>query len=484
MAKPQNNRERLLLIRKGLERILDEYRGERKRWLDTLGDSSDLPTLRFDTKIKAVDNLLTELATVLYTLCREEGEGEGSQETRKLRSEETAKGAEEDRGGVPRIEYVKPTVTEGKRTGEKCKITDPDNGSVDREGNFVCVSEETADAMNRARLRELMELPNAHPSVAEKLGKWFASQKGKGRNRLVIVGGRWEVLERTTPSGKTLFRCKVCLRESVGPDKECPTMDCEGIEKRMLGEDTREREIEEGTTAGGELLCWARGVGCPPIPCRLIPGQCGIVRVNETGEVMREFPGRVIQGEEKAREWFEGVMGGDGNPCIGCPGTSGFECGGGCRLERDRDACEPYQAWLRRGEFVEDTLARQARGEYLPPLPLEDTIRLGGEEVKDRIAETEAQAILRLGAAENARKHTAEDIAGLKSFVKKALEVHFSKREILFADLGLIPLGEAVDLTELRVIQIAYQKAHETGKEKLAELIAGIERLWNEQNKK
>jgi protein gp37 len=34
---------------------------------------------------------------------------------------------------------------------------------------------------------------------------------------------RWRVLEKTTPSGKMLFQCSVCGRESPSPDKECKT---------------------------------------------------------------------------------------------------------------------------------------------------------------------------------------------------------------------------------------------------------------------
>lgn len=33
---------------------------------------------------------------------------------------------------------------------------------------------------------------------------------------------RWTRLERTTPSGKQLFRCSDCGRESPTPDKRCP----------------------------------------------------------------------------------------------------------------------------------------------------------------------------------------------------------------------------------------------------------------------
>ena len=33
---------------------------------------------------------------------------------------------------------------------------------------------------------------------------------------------RWTLLEKTTPSGKRLFRCEHCGRESIAPDKVCP----------------------------------------------------------------------------------------------------------------------------------------------------------------------------------------------------------------------------------------------------------------------
>ena len=32
----------------------------------------------------------------------------------------------------------------------------------------------------------------------------------------------WDVLDKTSPSGKTMFRCKTCGKESVTPDKRCP----------------------------------------------------------------------------------------------------------------------------------------------------------------------------------------------------------------------------------------------------------------------
>lgn len=41
---------------------------------------------------------------------------------------------------------------------------------------------------------------------------------------------RWVVCAHTSPSGKTLFSCAVCGRESVAPDKACPS-GCEVIER-------------------------------------------------------------------------------------------------------------------------------------------------------------------------------------------------------------------------------------------------------------
>lgn len=38
-----------------------------------------------------------------------------------------------------------------------------------------------------------------------------------------MSGLRWKKIEKTTPSGKVLFRCDWCGRESPTPDKVCPT---------------------------------------------------------------------------------------------------------------------------------------------------------------------------------------------------------------------------------------------------------------------
>lgn len=33
---------------------------------------------------------------------------------------------------------------------------------------------------------------------------------------------RWTLMDTTTPSGKRLFQCRTCKRESATPDKQCP----------------------------------------------------------------------------------------------------------------------------------------------------------------------------------------------------------------------------------------------------------------------
>lgn len=58
---------------------------------------------------------------------------------------------------------------------------------------------------NRALKRSLAEL-------ACKLKKLRGEQKAHGR---------WLVLKTTSPSGKTLFCCRVCGRTSPTPDKSC-----------------------------------------------------------------------------------------------------------------------------------------------------------------------------------------------------------------------------------------------------------------------
>lgn len=34
--------------------------------------------------------------------------------------------------------------------------------------------------------------------------------------------GNWRLLEKTSPSGKAMWKCRECGRESVTPDKTCP----------------------------------------------------------------------------------------------------------------------------------------------------------------------------------------------------------------------------------------------------------------------
>jgi hypothetical protein len=44
---------------------------------------------------------------------------------------------------------------------------------------------------------------------------------------------RWQILKEASPSEKTLYKCLICERISPTPDEKCPTMDCEGIERRL-----------------------------------------------------------------------------------------------------------------------------------------------------------------------------------------------------------------------------------------------------------
>lgn len=76
-------------------------------------------------------------------------------------------------------------------------------------GRLLSVCQECFD---RGRMFETMTRPKSGP-------------KGEGR---------WQVLNEVSPSGKTMFRCLICLRVSPTPDKECPTMDCSGIEDRIF----------------------------------------------------------------------------------------------------------------------------------------------------------------------------------------------------------------------------------------------------------
>ena len=36
---------------------------------------------------------------------------------------------------------------------------------------------------------------------------------------------RWQILYRTSPSGKTLYVCTICGRSSATPDKNCPSFE-------------------------------------------------------------------------------------------------------------------------------------------------------------------------------------------------------------------------------------------------------------------
>lgn len=68
----------------------------------------------------------------------------------------------------------------------------------------------------------------------------FLERKRKADTHAV----RWDTLEETSPSGKTLFKCRACGRVSPTPDKACPT-DCQQVVDReeWLGENRVRVEI-------------------------------------------------------------------------------------------------------------------------------------------------------------------------------------------------------------------------------------------------
>jgi len=74
------------------------------------------------------------------------------------------------------------------------------------------------DAMGCSSLGHVGQ-PITHEAQAVRIDAIYAGLKGGG--------SRWELLDRTSPSGKALFRCLVCGRESYAPDKRCEAGCCE-----------------------------------------------------------------------------------------------------------------------------------------------------------------------------------------------------------------------------------------------------------------
>lgn len=60
-----------------------------------------------------------------------------------------------------------------------------------------------------------------------------------------VDGVRWEKLEETSPSGKTMFQCQACGRKSLTPDKRCPT-DCQAVIDRAAWLEENRGESDEG----------------------------------------------------------------------------------------------------------------------------------------------------------------------------------------------------------------------------------------------
>jgi hypothetical protein len=57
----------------------------------------------------------------------------------------------------------------------------------------------------------------------------------------VAVGdaSRWILMEKTTPSGKVLFKCLSCGRESPTPDRRCPLPSCSTYDEEAEREASR-----------------------------------------------------------------------------------------------------------------------------------------------------------------------------------------------------------------------------------------------------
>lgn len=68
---------------------------------------------------------------------------------------------------------------------------------------------------------------------------WFIMAIGKGL--LATPQARhasWQVLAQASPSGKQMFRCGTCGRESVTPDKYCPIGRTISLTKYLIVEES------------------------------------------------------------------------------------------------------------------------------------------------------------------------------------------------------------------------------------------------------
>jgi len=72
---------------------------------------------------------------------------------------------------------------------------------------------------------------------------------------------RWAKLMRTTNSGKTLFVCKICGRESTGPDKECPKFPVVlgGVRTEYRCHEVEDRMEQEVLNADERSKVWGGG---------------------------------------------------------------------------------------------------------------------------------------------------------------------------------------------------------------------------------
>lgn len=83
---------------------------------------------------------------------------------------------------------------------------------------------------------------------------------------------RWTVMDTTSPSGRTMFKCGLCGRESYAPDKTCIA----GCGETARG---RSREMDPGPDheprPSGCVCQWE--IGDSPCPVHPTCENCGLI---------------------------------------------------------------------------------------------------------------------------------------------------------------------------------------------------------------
>jgi len=90
---------------------------------------------------------------------------------------------------------------------------------------------------------------------------------------------RWTLMDTTTPSGKRLFQCRTCKRESATPDKQCPAGCGEQSSARSWAIDSGP---EHEPRASGCKCQWE--IGDSPCPVHPTCWWCGEPEGSHTSE--------------------------------------------------------------------------------------------------------------------------------------------------------------------------------------------------------